>query len=495
MARRVIVVGAGASGLIAAGRAAELGAQVVLLDKMAEAGKKILISGKSRCNITNAAPLTEFLSYYGPKGRFLTNAFHRFFRDELLALLGRYGVETQTERGGRIFPTSGQASDVRDALLRYAVDHGAQVRYQTEVNAVSAPDGRVEGVDVSRGGHLPADAVILATGGASWPDTGSTGYGYVIAQTLGHTIEPLRAALVPLTVAERATAKALQGVSLRNVSCTFLKRAAESQKAGGRETKLRIPYPLPDTGELLFTHFGVSGPLILSASMVVVDALRAGYEVFLSIDLKPGMTEEEVHARLQRSSRPIHTSNCRRFPGLGPSDAGGCACRPQPDRAGAPCPPHPRRRARKISSVCSKTSRWTLTGSFPIAAGMVTAGGVSLKEVDPVTFESRKVRGLYIVGELLDLAADTGGSNLRGCFQHWLPRRRRRCSARHLTPDLICPWRRRRRPVGGPLLPPAAPDGRGTQRGLRWFTTADPPLGVDFAFQPFCWGTQRGPLC
>ncbi len=243
MARRVIVVGAGASGLIAAGRAAELGAQVVLLDKMAEAGKKILISGKSRCNITNAAPLTEFLSYYGPKGRFLTNAFHRFFRDELLALLGRYGVETQTERGGRIFPTSGQASDVRDALLRYAVDHGAQVRYQTEVNAVSASDGRVEGVDVSRGGHLPADAVILATGGASWPDTGSTGYGYVIAQTLGHTIEPLRAALVPLTVAERATAKALQGVSLRNVSCTFLKRAAESQKAGGRETKLRIPYP------------------------------------------------------------------------------------------------------------------------------------------------------------------------------------------------------------------------------------------------------------
>ncbi len=416
MARRVIVVGAGASGLIAAGRAAELGAQVVLLDKMAEAGKKILISGKSRCNITNAAPLTEFLSYYGPKGRFLTNAFHRFFRDELLALLGRYGVETQTERGGRIFPTSGQASDVRDALLRYAVDHGAQVRYQTEVNAVSAPDGRVEGVDVSRGGHLPADAVILATGGASWPDTGSTGYGYVIAQTLGHTIEPLRAALVPLTVAERATAKALQGVSLRNVSCTFLKRAAESQKAGGRETKLRIPYPLPDTGELLFTHFGVSGPLILSASMVVVDALRAGYEVFLSIDLKPGMTEEEVHARLQREfeAHP-HQQLSTLFQGWVPATLA--------DVLAGLSPIEPERHVHRIRADeradlvrLLKDFRWTLTGSLPIAAGMVTAGGVSLKEVDPVTFESRKVRGLYIVGELLDLAADTGGFNLQAAF-------------------------------------------------------------------------------
>lgn len=416
MTRRVVVVGAGASGLIAAGRAAELGAQVVLLDKMAEAGKKILISGKSRCNITNAAPLAEFLSYYGPKGRFLTNAFHRFFRDELLALLGRYGVETQTERGGRVFPTSGQASDVRDALLRYAVDHGAQVRYQTEVNAVSASDGRVEGVDVSRGGHLPADAVILATGGASWPDTGSTGYGYVMAQALGHTVEPLRAALVPLTVAERATAKALQGVSLRNVSCTFWKRAAGPQKAGGRETKLRIPYPLPDTGELLFTHFGVSGPLILSASMEVVDALRAGHEVFLSIDLKPGMTEEEVHARLQRDFEAYpHRQLSTLLQEWVPSTLA--------DVLAGLSPIEPERHVHRIRADeradlvrLLKDFRWTLTGSLPIAAGIVTAGGVSLKEVDPVTFESRKVRALYIVGELLDLAADTGGFNLQAAF-------------------------------------------------------------------------------
>ena len=234
------------------------------------------------------APLNEFLSYFGPKGRFLTNAFHRFFRDELLELLARYGVETQAERGGRIFPASGQAVDVRDALLRYAVEHGAQVRYLTDVNQIRvSPRGaedrgnQVEGVDISKGGHLPADAVILATGGASWPDTGSTGYGYVMAQALGHFIEPLHAALVPLTVAERATAKALQGVSLRNVRCTFWIRDSQKgtgiQKGAGRPVrKLRIPYPLPDTGELLFTHFGVSGPLILSASIAVVDALRAG---------------------------------------------------------------------------------------------------------------------------------------------------------------------------------------------------------------------------
>ena len=424
MARRVIVVGAGASGLIAAGRAAELGTQVLLLDKMGEAGKKILISGKSRCNITNAAPLDEFLTYFGSQGRFLTNAFHRFFRDELLELLGRYGVETQTERGGRIFPASGQAADVRDALLRYAVEHGAEVRYLADVAQVSVSEGQVVGVDLSRGGHLAADAVILATGGASWPDTGSTGYGYVMAQTLGHTIEPLHAALVPLTVAERATAKALQGVSLRNVRCTFWTREGGAPRtgAGGRERRLRIPYPLPDTGELLFTHFGVSGPLILSASIAVVDALRSGQPVILSIDLKPGMTEDEVHARLQREfEEHPHQQLPTLLQGWVPATLADVLADLSPV-----APKDPGEEERHVHTIRAgeraglvkllKDFRWTLVGSLPIAAGMVTAGGVSLKEVDPTTFESRRVRGLYIVGELLDLAADTGGFNLQAAF-------------------------------------------------------------------------------
>jgi len=220
--RNVIVIGAGAAGLMAAGRAAELGARVLLLEKMGEAGKKILVTGQERCNVTNAAPLEAFLTAFGHNGPFLRNAFHRFFREELLALLRRYGVETQVERGGRIFPASGRAADVRDALLRYATEHGATIRYHTAVQELLVEEGHVTGVRTVGGETFPAAAAILATGGASWPGTGSTGDGYVMARDLGHTLVPLRPALVPLTVAEKARAKALQGVSLRNVACTLL---------------------------------------------------------------------------------------------------------------------------------------------------------------------------------------------------------------------------------------------------------------------------------
>jgi predicted Rossmann fold flavoprotein len=417
VARQIVVVGAGAAGLIAAGRAAELGARVTLLEKMDEAGKKILVSGKSRCNITNTASMRTFLSYFGRNGRFLTNAFHRFFTDELLALLARYGVETQAERGGRIFPTSGQASDVRDALLRYATDHGSAIHYLSEVQAIAVDAGQVNGVMLTKRqqsigrASIPADAVILATGGASWPDTGSTGFGYVMARSLGHTIVPLRAALVPLTVAERSTAKALQGISLRNVRCTF--RIKDAQ---GHEKPLRVPYPLPDTGEMLFTHFGVSGPLVLSASSAVVDAIKDGNAVTLSIDLKPGMTEEAIHQRLQQEFE-AHPHRALRtlLRGWVPGELADVLADLSPvedDR-------HVHRIRSEERTALVKLLKdfcWTISGSLPIAAGMVTAGGVSLKEVDPVTFESRIVGGLYLVGELLDLAADTGGFNLQAAF-------------------------------------------------------------------------------
>ena len=295
MTRKIIVVGAGAAGLMAAGRAAEMGAQVILLEKMREAGKKILISGKSRCNITNTAPLEQFLNYYGRNGRFLRNAYSRFFRDELLALFARYGVYTQEERGGRVFPASGKASDVRDGLLRYIESSHGEIRYLHEVQKVLIEDGSVKGVDLWDGERILADTVILTTGGASWASTGSTGDGYVIAQSLGHSLTPLRPSLVPLTVGERKIAKELQGVSLKNVRCTFT-----IQTKDGKIKPLRPIYPIPDTGEMLFTHFGVSGPLILTMSLGVVDAIRTGKSVNLSIDLKPGMTESDINRRLQR---------------------------------------------------------------------------------------------------------------------------------------------------------------------------------------------------
>ncbi len=410
MAKRVIVVGAGAGGLIAAGRAAELGARVLLLEKMDEPGKKILISGKSRCNITNAAPLEQFLTYYGRNGRFLRNAFHRFFRDELLQLLSRYGVEAQTERGGRIFPASGDARDVRDALLRYTSQYAVEVRTQTEVRRLVGEE-LLRGVALADGAQIPADVVILATGGASWPATGSTGQGYVMAQEVGHTLNPLRPALVPLTVVERSTAKALQGVSLRNVRCDFFVR-----RAGRAERRLPIPYPMPDTGEMLFTHFGVSGPQILTASIAVVDALRSGHEVLLSIDLKPGMPVDDVHARLQRE---FEQHPHRRLPTLLRDWVPGMLADVLAGLSGIEAERHVHRiraeeRARLVELL--KGFRWTISGSLPLAAGMVTAGGVALDEVDPATFASRKVKGLYIVGELLDLAADTGGFNLQAAF-------------------------------------------------------------------------------
>ncbi len=409
---RVIVVGAGAAGLMAAGRAAECGASVLLLEKMREAGRKLLVSGKERCNLTNAAPPERFIArYYERKGRFLRNAFHRFFREELLTLLHRYGVETQVERGGRIFPASGRAADVRDALLRYAVEYGAEVRYRTEVRHLWTEGGRVVGVVLAEGARLRADAVILTTGGASWPGTGSTGDGYRMAQEVGHTLVPLRPALVPLTVAERRRARQLQGVSLRHVRCTFLAIGGE-----GRERPIPPPAPLPPTGEMLFTHFGVSGPLILSASLAAVDALRAGKRVILTIDLKPGMRADQVRARLQREfERHPHRHLRRLLRGWVPGKLADVL-----DRLSGIAPQREvytiRAAERERLVALLKDFRWEITGSLPLASAMVTAGGVSLKEVDPVRFASKVVPGLHLAGEVLDIAADTGGFNLQAAF-------------------------------------------------------------------------------
>jgi len=409
--RDVIVIGAGAAGLMAAGRAAERGAHVLLLEKMGEAGKKILVTGQERCNVTNAAPLETFLTAFGRNGPFLRNAFHRFFREELLALLRRYGVETQVERGGRIFPTSGRAADVRDALLRYATEHGATIRYHTAVQELLVEEGRVTGVRTLGGETFPAAAVILATGGASWPGTGSTGDGYVMARDLGHTLVPLRPALVPLTVAEKARAKALQGVSLRNVACTLVESLPD-----GKDKVLPPPWPLPPTGEVLFTHFGLSGPLVLSLSLAAVDAVRAGKSVTLALDLKPGMTFEEVRARLQREFEQYPQ---RKLPhllrGWLPGSLADELAQLTPIGAERPVSTI-RAGERDELAMRLKDFRWRITGSLPLAAGMVTAGGVALKEVDPRSFASRRVAGLHLVGEVLDLAADTGGYNLQAAF-------------------------------------------------------------------------------
>lgn len=411
MYKRIIVIGAGAAGLIAAGRAAESGAEVIVLEKNREAGKKILITGKERCNITNTAELEKFIAHYGRNGNFLRNAYHRFFREELLALLSQYGVETQAERGGRVYPTSGRASDVRDALLRYTELQDATIRYLSPVSSIFSEDGEVAGVNLQNGDRILCSSVILATGGASWSSTGSSGDGYQMAKKLGHTIVPLRPALVPLTVAERSYAKALQGISLRNVSIKFY-----ASKGKGSEKLLRPNYPMPTTGEMLFTHFGVSGPLILTASLNAVDALRAGKKVTLSIDLKPGMTEQAIHNRLQREfEQQSHKRLRNLLRDWVPEKLAGVLAKisgVEEDRHVYQIRAVEREKLVKLF----KDFRWQITDSLPMDAGMITAGGVSLKEVDPLSFESKKIKQLYLTGELLDIAADTGGFNLQAAF-------------------------------------------------------------------------------
>ena len=279
---RVLVIGAGAGGMMAAGRAAERGAKVILLEKTDQAGQKILISGKTRCNLTNHKPWEDFIGMYGDNGRFLYGAFRAFFRDDLLAFLNRYGVETKIERGGRIFPFSDRAGDVVKALRQYLKDHHVELRTHQKVEDILVRNGRVRGVQ-TEGGMIPGKTVILATGGATYPGTGSAGDGYKMAGRLGHTITPLRPALVPLIVVEVERARSMQGVSLRNVGLTAFQCPSEeiddtmilSEEIGRgiRGKQPRPPVIESRRGEMMITHFGLGGPVTLLMSLAIVDAL------------------------------------------------------------------------------------------------------------------------------------------------------------------------------------------------------------------------------
>lgn len=420
----VIIIGAGASGLMAAGRAAELGAPVLLLEKTERPGKKILISGKTRCNLTNIKPLDEFIAMYGPNGRFLHSAFHRFFRNELLALLARYGLETKVERGGRIFPTAGNAADVVAALEHYIAAGHVELRTRTRVTAIT-PSGGLLGVQTTHGKYA-ASAVIVATGGASYPATGSSGDGYEMAKALGHTIIKLRPALTPLVVwdDELERAKSMQGVSLRHVRLTaFQCRAAEIDRrltptydtGRGLPRRPRPPVIESRQGEVMLTHFGLGGPVTLLMSLRVVEALDRG-PVSVSIDLKPALDDGQLRQRLQREFDRSGKRNLRNIlKELLPQKM----IEPFVQMSGLP----PDRRGHQITASereqlleLFKSLRFNIKQPLPLACAMVTAGGVSLHEIDPRTMASRLIPGLYFCGEVMDIDADTGGYNLQAAF-------------------------------------------------------------------------------
>jgi len=422
--KQIIVIGAGASGLIAAGRAAESGAEVLLLEKMKRPGRKLLISGQTRCNLSNSRELNDFIAMYGPNGRFLRNVFHRYFRDDLLAFLRRYGVETKTEPDGRIFPASDDARDVVKAFKRYLADHGVQMRTGVRATAIQVNGGRMTGVQTEQGVYAAA-AVILATGGASYPGTGSTGDGYRMAEAVGHTITRLRPALAPLSVQEVQLARSMQGVGLRNVRLTAyqcraneidssLTPTSEVGRGTGRE---KAPWPVIESrlGEMMLTHFGIGGPITLQMSLAIVDALDKG-PVSVSIDLQPDLSEKQLHQRLQQD---FELRGKRSFKRILSALLPHKMIEPFVEMTGIPSEKPVNQlgtaeRKRLVSLL--KSLRFNIKGPLSLAAAMVTAGGVSLKEIDPRTMASRLVSGLYFCGEVLDLDADTGGYNLQAAF-------------------------------------------------------------------------------
>ncbi len=398
--KTVLVVGCGAAGILAAGRAAELGARVIVLEKGPVAARKLRISGKGRGNITSTAELNGFIEAFSPNGKFLYGAFSRFFRDDLLKLLAGLGVQTKVERGGRVFPVSDRAGDVADALLKWMTGNGAQLRPNSRVKSVLIEDGRVAGVDLY-GGRMSADAVIVATGGASYPKTGSSGDGYAIAREAGHEIVPPRPALAPLVTSEKWV-KRLAGLSLRNVEAHLLVATAEGERRVDSEF-----------GEMLFTHVGLSGPIVLTLSRAVPELMMQG-RVIVSIDLKPALADRQLHDRLIRDfSSTKHFRNY--LPELLPrllidvfvELAGIDPHKPLNSITAA-------ERERIVALL--KDFRVTVSQMGTLDEAIVTAGGVSLREVDPRTLMSKIVRGLYFAGEVLDIDARTGGYNLQAAF-------------------------------------------------------------------------------
>jgi hypothetical protein len=364
--------------------------------------------------LTNIAPVNDFIRHFGPGGKFLRQAFARFFSEDLIDFLNSLGVETKSERGGRVFPAGERAEEVVDALAAWVMRCGVELRGRTRVDSLVIENGRIAGVTTSsiapgsdwkKAGKRPADAVLIATGGASYPATGSTGDGYRLAEQAGHTIVPIRPALVPLETFG-ATAAQLQGLSLRNAKIRLIIDERPAASA---------------FGEMLFTHFGLSGPVILSLSRQVVDALKEKHKVAVSIDLKPALDNNALNARLLRD---FDSHSNQKFKtvlnGLLPqklipvciSLVGIDADKPAHQITSF---------ERKKLRLWLKDFRFEVAGHRSFDEAIITAGGVSTKEIDPRTMQSRLVRGLYLAGELLDIDGDTGGYNLQAAFSTgWL---------------------------------------------------------------------------
>ena len=396
----VLVVGGGPAGLMAAGQAALNGCRTLLIEKMDRPGRKLLLTGKHRCNLTNAAPIDEALAQFNKGGRFLKGVFYRFYNQELRGFFRELGVPTIEQRGGRIFPASENAKDVVNALLAWCEKNSVVIVTETHLEELLIDGNQIYGVRTSRGDYS-ARAVILATGGKAYPGTGSTGDGLAFARLAGHSIQPLRPSLVPLTTAG-SVAQDLQGLSLSNIlASVYINQKLVNQLFG----------------ELMFTHFGISGPVILTLSREIVVALDENKDVQIGIDLKPALSRETLDARLMRD---IQLLGSKQFSSL----LGGLLPKKLipvcTDQTGIPW----EKKNSQITAGERKTLMDWLKGNFIFQVtghkgfeqAIITAGGVNTNEVNPRTMESKLVRGLYFAGEILDVDANTGGFNLQAAF-------------------------------------------------------------------------------
>lgn len=399
----VIIIGGGASGMLAAGSAAENGARVLLLERNKFLGKKLRITGKGRCNLTNTCETADFVESYGKNGKFLYRAFTEFSNHDLVRFFNDQGVATKEERGGRIFPASDKAVDVVKALERYMNTHSVSIMFNARVSdiATDPESNTVTGVRLKDSKEIiETHKIILATGGLSYPGTGSTGDGYAMAKRLGHTIVPLQPALVPFETVEKFP-KDLQGLSLDNVEVTVL---SDGKKIDS------------EFGDMLFTHFGVSGPIILKLSGCIVECLDAKKPVTLSINLKPALDETKITNRFLREFSGSGKKSLKTMiKGMLPKAF-------VPVFIEASTIPEDKR-CNQITGDERKTLvdlmmdfRVTVKRARSYAEAIITRGGIDLKEINPRTMESKKVTGLYFCGEIIDIDGITGGYNLQAAF-------------------------------------------------------------------------------
>ncbi len=400
---KIIVIGGGPAGMLAAISAAEENRQVLLLEKNEKLGKKLLITGKGRCNITSSLDISEFINNIPGNGKFLYSAFNYFTNNDILDLLDKMGLKTKIERGNRVFPVTDKASSVLEALLKKLKELKVEIRTKANVSKIITENGKILGAIVN-GEKIEADRIIIATGGKSYPSTGSNGEGYKLAEELGHTIIKPVGSIVPLTSNDDKCIK-LQGLSLKNVKIQF--KDIDSN---------RIIYD--DFGEMLFTHFGVSGPTILSGSAHLIryknikEKLNSG-KIKLFIDLKPALTEEELDRRIIRDFEEFKNKEFKNaLNKLLPQKMIPAIIELSSINEQKKVNEITKIERRKLVEIL-KRFEIEINGFRPIEEAIITAGGIDIKEINPKTMESKIIKNLYFAGEIIDVDAYTGGFNLQ----------------------------------------------------------------------------------